>query len=161
MKAFDRLDAETRAAITARVEFRKKRFLELMHCGHAKRDTILLVGEKPAPDAPDDPTFHYTPFGAEHHSSLWLNLQLHSGGIPEEWLSWVNAYDMHGEPTSRSVLCKPWKTIIALGTKARDWVQGGEQKFSHGAVHHPQYHKRFHSGTEYPLINLIRIERSL
>jgi hypothetical protein len=148
-----KLSGELERALTERIEFRKHRFLELMK-GIAV-PSILIVGDKPAPDAPDDDMFHFTPFGAMRHSSLWLNRQLHEADIPEEWLTFVNAADRHGTPTSRKILEHKWRNIIALGGNARRWILPAQ--VPHAMVNHPQSWKRFHTREEYPLICLLRM----
>ena len=154
MTAFERLDAPTRAALILRTAFRQARFVakELPTKG-----SVLLVGDRPAPDAPDDVTFHYTPFGALKHSSLWLNLQLHDAGIPEERLYWTNAYDHKGNPTGYEVLDTEAQ-VIALGGNADVWVKKHE-RLGHWKVQHPQAWKRFHSAEPYPLIECLSFLR--
>ncbi len=155
MTAFDRLDAPTRAALIFRTAFRQARFVakEIPTKG-----SVLLVGDRPAPDAPDDNTFHYTPFGALKHSSLWLNLQLHNAGIPEERLYWTNAFNHRGEPSNYQVLDTEAQ-IIALGGNANRWVCSGTQIYGHWLVQHPQAWKRFRSSEPYPLIEYLSFLR--
>lgn len=151
MRAFDRLDPVVQAAIRMRVELRKQFFLDETR---DQRQLILLVGERPAPDAPDDDRFHFTPFGAEHHSSLWLNLQLHQAGIPEDRLAWANAYDRKGVATGLAAFSPPFLFRVALGRAAHDVLKSYE--LEHCTLHHPQAWKRFRSKEPYPLIDLIR-----
>ena len=148
LRSFKLLDPETRRAITDRVVLRKRQFVAGKSSGN-----ILLVGDRPAPSAPDDPTFHYTPFGALWNSSLWLNLLLHRANIPEQELSWVNAADFHGRPTDKQILNAKWQLIIALGGSAAKWIKPTGITFEQ--VQHPAAWKRFHSKEEYPLIQLL------
>lgn len=150
MTAFDRLDASIRAALILRTAFRQARFVakEIPTQG-----SVLLVGDRPAPDAPDDPAFHYTPFGALKHSSLWLNLQLHNAGIPEERLYWINAFDRNGNPAPASHLATK-AHVIALGGNADRWIRG-HKHLGCWKVQHPQAWKRFHANEPYPLIDIL------
>lgn len=152
MRLFDRLDAETKAAIKSRTAFRQARFIakEIPTKG-----SVLLVGDRPAPDAPDDPQFHYTPFGAEHHSSLWLNLQLHQARIPEERLFWANAFDHKGNPSDPSILQHSVQ-LVALGGNANKWIRENKH-LGHWQFQHPQAWKRFHSKEPYPLIECLSL----
>ena len=153
MKAIDRLTEIERTGIRLRVQERIKLFTGPVR-GADKR--VLLVGDRPAPDAPDDDRFHFVPFGAEHHSSLWLNLLLTRSLIPERELAWVNAYDRHGNPTDPAILKHPWKAVYALGGNAAKWLKAEGKK--HGRVPHPQAWKRFHSKEPYPLIDFLKLD---
>lgn len=148
LNAFKALDADTRAALANRVSSRKRRFVSGLTTSN-----VLLIGDRPAPSAPDDPKFHYTPFGAMWNSSLWLNLLLHHANIPETELSWVNAADFYGRSTDKNILKEPWKLIIALGGNAAGWIKSEEVPFI--KVHHPSAWKRFHSKEPYPLIEVL------
>jgi hypothetical protein len=154
MTAFSRLDPMTRAALILRTAFRQARFVakEIPTKG-----SVLLVGDRPAPDAPDDMTFHYTPFGVLKHSSLWLNLQLHDHGIPEERLYWVNAYNHLGHPTDHKILDTDAQ-VIALGGNANAWVKK-HQEHGHWTVQHPQAWKRFRAKEPYPLMECLAFLR--
>lgn len=152
---FDRLDVETKAAIKSRTAFRQARFIA---AEKPTKGSVLLVGDRPAPDAPNDPTFHFTPFGAEHHSSLWLNLQLHNARIPEERLYWVNAYDRNGNASSYEALDTDAQVIV-LGGNANRWVCSGTHICGQWLVQHPQAWKRFHSKEPYPLIDYLAFLR--
>ena len=149
--AFNKLDAITRVAINDRVLLRMKRFLALKTGAWTPKNEILLVGDRPAPSAPVDPAFHYTPFGAHWNSSLWLNALLEKHQIPEERLGWVNAYDLDGTPTNQAVLKHQWGQIIARGGNASQWCK----QHVHIKVQHPQAWKRFHSKEPYPLIGYL------
>jgi hypothetical protein len=151
--AFKKLDACTRKAIIDRIIFRKKRFLSFIAGTWKPSSEILLVGDRPAPSAPDDKDFHYTPFGALRNSSLWLNLQLHAHDIPEENLIWMNAADLHGAPTSYDLLVGEYSNIVALGGNAARWLTvGGIDAVQ---VYHPQAWKRFKGKEPYPLMQLL------
>jgi hypothetical protein len=155
LKAFKALDAPLRSAIVSRIIFRKHRFLALRAGRWKPQGQILLVGDRPAPSAPDDPEFHYTPFGALWNSSLWMNKHLEQFAIDEEQLGWVNAYDLHGVPLSYDALNLNWSQIIALGGNASKWLKGDGVK--HHVVQHPAAWKRFHSQEPYPLIGLLSL----
>jgi hypothetical protein len=160
MSAFRKLDAEVRKAIIARLLFRKARWLDLSKRG-VMVPSILLVGDRPANDAPNDPEYHYTPFSALHHSSLWVNLQLHNAGIPEEWLTWINSADNWGNPMRYDVLQHPWQQIILLGGNAKKWIDRAQPEvLVQAGTLHPQAWKRFHSKDRYPLLDLIQEARA-
>lgn len=112
---------------------------------------VLLVGDMPAPSAPDDPDFHYTPFGALWNSSLFVNLALQEAGIPEDRLAWVNAANFLKSPTPYTVLDHPWPLVVALGGNAEKWFMKSGRAFRFERFDHPAYHKRFHGKAEYPL----------
>lgn len=156
LTAFTKLDSKLQDSLLERVISRKARFLALTKQDKFQR-SILIVGDKPAPSAPTDPAFHYTPFGALEHSSLWINLQLTKASIDEAKLSWINAADLAGIGTSYKVLEHNWMAIICLGGSAAKWIRS-----YHGTlipkvyqVHHPAAWKRFNSKAEYPLIPLL------
>ena len=151
--AFNKLDAITRVAIADRVLFRENRYLAMQAGEWKPAGEILLVGDRPAPSAPDDPTFHYTPFSALWNSSLWLNLQLHRFQIPEAALAWVNAADLQGIATDPQVLSNRWSQIIALGGNAGRWLM--QNAVTHHRVMHPQAWKRFHAKEPYPLLGYL------
>lgn len=155
LNQFKALEPGTRKAIIDRIVFRKRRFLALtkkgVYCPTAK---ILIVGDCPAPSAPDDAEFHYTPFGALWNSSLFLNLGLHTHGIDESSLAWVNAADFHKRPTDHSILDHQWSLIVALGGAAEKWVKKAGKECVR--FDHPAYHKRFHGKAPYPLFEFLK-----
>jgi hypothetical protein len=155
LKAFQALDKPVRMAIINRIIFRKRRFLALQAGTWQPAGHILLVGDRPAPSAPDDPNFHYTPFGALWNSSLWVNQQLEQFAIDEDVLGWVNSADLHGKPLPHDVLKLQWSQVIALGGNASKWLRGADVE--HQLVQHPQAWKRFHGKEPYPLIGLLSI----
>lgn len=133
---------------------RKRRFVGFTVNNIVPEAKVLIVGDCPAPSAPDDPTFHYTPFAALWNSSLFLNLGLHEHGISESELAWVNAADFHKRPTPPAILAHRWPLIVALGGAAEKWVK------KHGLecvrFDHPAYHKRFHGKKPYPLFEFLK-----
>lgn len=154
LNAFKKLEPEVRRAMTERCVTRKKRFLGFYKLGIVPTAKVLIVGDCPAPSAPDDPDFHYTPFAALWNSSLFLNLGLHEHGIAETDLAWVNAADFHKRPTDAAILEHSWPLIIALGGAAEKWVkQAGKEcvRFDH-----PAYHKRFHGKKPYPFFEFLK-----
>lgn len=156
MAAFDELDQGLRKALQFRVDFRKDRYLAMNNQRWKPMSgEILLVGDSPAPDAPDDPSFHYTPFGAHRHSSLWLNKQLEQYAIDEAQLAWMNAYDRAGIPADPRPLTYRWSQVIALGSSPSSWLTRHGVKHSH--YMHPQAWKRFHAHQPYPLIGALSI----
>jgi hypothetical protein len=120
------------------------------------------VGDRPAPDRPDDPEYHFTPFSALWNSSLYINLALHNAGIPEEALAWVNAVDWQGKAVSYDVLDHDWELVICLGGKAEAWLKKSPRPLSPAIkVHHPAAWKRFHSKETYPLGEILRSHLAL
>lgn len=151
LNAFQKLEVETRKGIIDRCIFRKKRYMTERHPDGAAVGKILLIGDKPAPSAPDDPGFHYTPFAALWHSSLYINKALHDAGIDEAWLFWENAYTLHDVPKDGAILTEDWGLVVALGGAAHRWMLKNGRK-PDATVHHPAAWKRFHSKESYPLI---------
>lgn len=160
LSAFDKLDVDTRKGIIDRVIFRKKRYTTEMVGFYPVPNLnmvgkILLVGDQPAPDRPDDPAYHFTPFGALWHSSLYINKSLHDAEIDENWLFWENAYDFKGIARSHHILTENWGLIVALGGNAATWIkQRSVTPFV--KVQHPAAWKRFHSKEPYPLIEILQ-----
>jgi hypothetical protein len=156
MAAFDALPVELQQALLRRVDFRRERYLAMNNQRwKPSGDEILLVGDSPAPDAPDDPGFHYTPFGAPRNSSLWLNRLLEQFKIDEAQLGWMNAYDKAGLPTNPRPLSYRWSQIIALGGSPSSWLK--RHGIEHRQFMHPQAWKRFHSKEPYPLIPILHV----
>lgn len=156
MSAFDKLDLGLQKALQYRVDFRRERYLSMNNQRWKPMSgEILLVGDRPAPGAPDDPEFHYTPFGAHSNSSLWLNLLLEQYAIDEKCLGWMNAYDKAGIPADTRVLSYRWSQVIALGHSPSKWLE--RNNVPNTMFMHPQAWKRFHSKEPYPLIGLLSI----
>lgn len=156
-RALKKLEPDVRSALIVRCIERKKDFLARERLQIYSAAKILIVGDCPAPSAPNDPDFHYTPFAALCHSSLYLNLQLHQGGIPESSLAWVNSADFHGNKAGYDVLRHPWSHIIALGGAAEKWLRHCPFQISQYAkVQHPSAWKRFHYSEPYPLVCLLQ-----
>ena len=157
MSALDKLDRKLQQQLVNRVLARKMRFLKL-RAGEWKPSNgqLLLIGDRPAPSAPRDLGFHYTPFGALTNSSLWLNQQLEQFHIPEDGLAWVNATDINGVKTDHKILEHHWGGIIALGNNAKLWACKGTSKVV-WLAQHPSAWKRFHSREPYPLLGLLSL----
>lgn len=88
--------------------------------------------------------------------SGWLAAELEDAGIDESELYWVNAYESDGTPTNHEFLNRlnP-HCVFALGRRAGEWINSVSWGGAQVEVPHPQYHKRFHSRTRYPLIDEI------
>lgn len=118
---------------------------------------ILIVGDRPN-SGQHAMVKQRVPFFSLHHGgcSLWLAQQLDDGGIPEEYLYWINGYTWDGVPTSRSFISelRP-RAVVALGANAGRWCKDAGI-VSAGVVDHPQHWKRFHCAERYPLIHLLR-----
>jgi hypothetical protein len=151
-KAFLSLPSETRRSIMERLEFRRARFKSPWS---NMAPNVLLIGDRPANGAEEDPEFQNVPFAARWNSSLWLNKLLHEANIPEVELSWVNSWQ-DGRDSDRMVLLRDWKLIIALGAHAMKWTTPVAKYIQPIVVQHPSSWKRFHSKEEYPLIPLLK-----
>jgi hypothetical protein len=122
--------------------------------------TILIVGDRPGPKAPQRNDYHHTPFHGKKYSGGWLNTQLVLNGIIEDELIWVNSATWDGQPTTPgSLLTHDWNHVIALGKNAHKWCL--EVGFKHPATFdHPQFHKRFKSGQRYALLDWLLFKTS-
>jgi hypothetical protein len=159
--SFKNLGPTDHAAIQARLEVRKSRYLQLLEApaGTTIATDFLLIGDKPGPSAPADPGYHHTPFYSTKHCSGWLNAYLHVEGIPEEKLLWINAYDRLGNPFSAQIAGRARAdAVIALGHLAAKWARtvGLDKHPRFIQVPHPQWHKRFMHGETYDLIETIK-----
>lgn len=159
--SFKNLGPDDRAAVEARLEVRKSRYLQLLEAtpGTTITTDFLLIGDKPGPSAPTDSSYHHTPFYSTKRCSGWLNAYLHVEGIPEEKLLWINAYDRLGNPFSHEKVKQVRaETIIALGYNAAKWARdaGLTKNPRFIQVPHPQWHKRFMHGEAYDLIDAIK-----
>jgi hypothetical protein len=114
---------------------------------------IVIVGEDFAEHKNGDPMYQW-PFGSLSNKgcSLWLSQVLYTAGISEQSLLWINADELRRHPEFLD-----WhggKRFVSLGDKASRTLEDWNQ--SHVQCPHPQYHKRFKSGLEYPLIGAIK-----
>jgi hypothetical protein len=156
MAAFDELDAGLQKALLRRVAVRQERYIAMNNQRWKPMNgEILLMGDRPAPSAPNDPTFHFTPFAALTHSSLYLNVLLEQFAIDEEQLGWMNAYDRAGIATDTRPLSYRWSHVFALGFSPSSFLT--KAGVPHTRVMHPQAWKRFHSKEPYPLIGLLSL----
>lgn len=156
MSAFTMLDSGLQKTLLHRVSIRKERYVAMnQQRWKPMRGEILLIGDRPAPSAPDHPAFHFTPFGALSHSSLWLNLLLEQHAIDEDQLGWMNAYDRAGIPSDPGQLSYRWSHVFALGNSPSSFLK--RAGIQHTTVMHPQAWKRFHSKESYPLIGLLSL----
>lgn len=140
-----------------RLVMRRSAYLEWLRDGYLDewRD-ILIVGDRPGPQAPDDTeSYHHTPFYSKYHSGGWLNEQLVLNDIAEDRLMWINSANKAGLPFQPDILkARKWTAVIALGNNAYDWVR------IHGVIEaikvsHPQYHKRFKAAERYVLLDTL------
>lgn len=119
---------------------------------------ILLVGDSFAERQDSDPLYQW-PFGSLSNigCSMWLSRQLDDADISEQSLLWVNAdeltnewvvplFDREGGPPQ----------IVTLGEDAERKV--ASLHLSRHSANHPQYWKRFCSGTPggYPLLRILK-----
>ena len=119
----------------------------------------IILGDRPGPSAPTDPSYHHTPFYSTKHCSGWLNALLFLEGFDENELVWVNAFNVDGSPTHNDVvenlLTKFSPQIIALGGNAEKWLKQNNYPL-YVKVDHPQYHKRFKNKQPYPFVTELR-----
>jgi hypothetical protein len=164
LNAFRNLDKIVRLAIINRCVARKYAFLKtnsLVRSDSTQflefvKGKVLLIGDRPAPSAPDDPEFHYTPFAALWNSSLWLNLKLHEAGVDEANLRWINSAEKNGTPTNYGIMLGEFSKVICLGGNAEKWLLKTGWGKAYSRVDHPAYWKRFHPKDDYPLIELLK-----
>ena len=152
--SFNKLTEEQKRRFAKLCGERRKAYERWLTTGFiSKTKTILLVGDRPGPKAPQQDDYHHTPFYSKKYSGGWLNAQLVLNGITEEKLLWVNSATWDGKPTEPGTLLNhDWKSIIALGKNAQKWCF--EIGFNHPATFdHPQYHKRFKSNERYLLLD--------
>jgi hypothetical protein len=121
------------------------------------KGSILIIGDRPGPSAPQDPNYHHTPFYSTKHCSGWLNAALYVAQIPEERLIWINSADKDGVPLDPTILDKlEADKTICLGGNAAKWYEAAcEYGYEYYKFDHPQYHKRFKNSEEYPLIEFL------
>jgi len=138
------------------LEIRKRNYLKAMNKPEWVPNAILIVGDRPGPAAPLDPSYHHTPFYSTKHCSGWLNAALYLEGIPEERLIWLNSADKDGKPTDFDILLKlEPDMVITLGGNASKWVLKSDAVAEWYKFDHPQYHKRFKNNEEYQLIEFL------
>jgi hypothetical protein len=157
---FKDLTAEEKSQVEKNLEIRKARYEKYVLADRKPADIVklIIVGDRPGPAAPKDPSYHHTPFYSTKHCSGWLNALLLKEGIDESDLLWINAFDKDGNPSSHDVLelTPPdlLSCIIALGNNASRWLK--ENGWFHFKIDHPQFHKRFKNSERYELPDLIR-----
>ncbi len=139
--------------IEKRLDLRADRYWRLTH-GRKIKASVVLIGDRPGPAAPEDQNFLHVPFKSLKHCSGWLNKLLEDANVPEGELAWINAYDKNGQPTPRvlfeRVVGQP--AVFALGGNAEKWCKENDVRLD-TTFAHPQYWKRFKSKHTYPLID--------
>jgi len=153
MSAFDELSTAAKKAILQRLRLRKARYQSVLNLKRVKAK-VLIVGDRPGPGAPTDPTYHHTPFYAINNCSGWLNRLLEDNGIQERDLVWLNAYDTSGRPFDSSLDYVKFNAVIALGGNAEKWCR--LYGYPCLKVSHPQFHKRFKNKKPYELIDVLK-----
>lgn len=124
--------------------------LNLASAGNWDAGTIL-VGEAFA-ERKDQDAYYQWPFASfsGEGCSQWLTEEL-DPLIHESELLWINSdQDLSVIPALKE---HRERQVIALGSVASGELR--EAKIQHETVDHPQYHKRFHQGKTYELINLL------
>jgi hypothetical protein len=136
--------------MTPRLQLRKQEFL------NPSTGRILLVGDKPGPGIVNEAEDYIpVPFYGLRHSSAWLNKLLDDHNIPEEQLTWINAFYLENQPSQNDELYKRQpRAVIGLGGVAQKWLRTADCE-DYYCVDHPQYWKRFKSKELYPLITLL------
>lgn len=122
--------------------------------GHFAGGVTLLVGDQV--NTSGGPQL---PFVGTTGCSPWLTSMLNKARIPERVLYWVNTRDPKGGWTDFSFLrdLRP-ERVVALGKTASERLSF--LCVGHLTAPHPQYWKRFCHADPYPLIKLLREERS-
>lgn len=117
--------------------------------GCFRSGVTLLVGDRCSHDR-----YGSFPFVDDTGCSLWLAQRLEEWGVPEKQLYWVNAF-VAGRVTDFSFVGKlAPRQVIALGLNASMELQ--RQGVRHQTVVHPQHHKRFAAGKQYPLFDFLK-----
>jgi hypothetical protein len=114
---------------------------------------ILIIGEQASDPAT---AAEQQPFCGLKGCSGWLNLCLEDNGIPEEKLFWINALNNDDSAVDLKKLCEELQpsVVVSLGGVAhRACIH---QHITSVQFNHPQYHKRFQSKHEYPLIPFLK-----
>lgn len=162
--SYAKLSVREQHAYAHNLVLRRNRYLaNVVHFNPARGclnpGAVVLVGDRPGPGAPKDPSYHHTPFYSTKNSSAWLNCLLLKERIPEDRLLWINAYDKDGVPNDPTILLnlRP-SNIIALGGNAAKWLKGacGLEAGQFVETYHPQYWKRFRSSERYPLLDILK-----
>lgn len=157
--SYRKLLPEQQKAVAKRLDVRKSIYLKAMKL-ESVLSRVLILGDRPGPAAPTDPTYHHTPFYSIKHCSGWLNALLEVNEINENDLVWINAYDRHGNPTPKEIVEHlDTEMIVALGGNAEKWLrENGFYKYV--KVPHPQFWKRFKSKEPYSLITHLKTMRN-
>jgi len=161
--SYQKLDDFGKRTIANNLEIRKRNFLKALTNPQWEKGKILIIGDRPGPSAPTDPSYHHTPFYSTKHCSGWLNTALYLAQIPEDRLIWINSADKDGRPLDYSILEKlDADKIICLGGNAEKWYKkASEFGYEYVKFDHPQYWKRFKNSEEYPLIEFLQCELGL
>ncbi len=117
--------------------------------GWFEHTSVLIVGEQINADQVNvNQPGPALPFVSTNGCSAWLSEKL--TGVDERWLYWVNALAPDGKPEDPAFIerLNPLG-IIGLGTVAHDWLTA--HGFEHERLDHPQFSKRFHHGSPYPI----------
>ena len=120
-------------------------------------EVVLLIGDRHGPSLQPYQVHSNIAFCdmAKKGSSYWLTERLVQGGIREDRLYWINAYDSDGQATSAEFIRRLHPiTVCTLGDSAARWCQTNGVRYEHFT--HPQYHKRFKSSEPYPLIERLQ-----
>lgn len=118
---------------------------------------VTLLVASHADDPSSDRRFPFVDFTLKKEGcSAWLAEQLEAGGIGEDTLYWINAWDAERNWTDPEFLdaLRPLR-VVALGDVAARWC-GVVARVPHREVFHPQAWKRFHRAQPYPLIDLLK-----
>lgn len=97
------------------LEVRRTRY-ENRYKEFATKDSLIIVGERPGPKAPEGST-HNTPFYSDFHCSAWMNSLIWTAGISEEKLWWLNSHLRDGTVEHLNLLDNA-STVITLGNVA-------------------------------------------
>lgn len=154
--SYEKLSEQHKRAFTRSLFARRKAYETWLGTGKIQNSkTVLIVGDKPGPKAPQNDEFHNTPFYSKKYSGGWLNAQLVLNQINETRLFWINSATWNGKPTyPTTVLQHNWNQVISLGLNAHKWCLKVGLKDS-VRFDHPQFHKRFKNQEPYPLLQYL------
>ena len=116
--------------------------------GWWENTSVLVVGEQVNTTQPGP----LLPFVGTGGSSLWLAERLE---VDEQKIYWANARTPRGIDEDPGFINELDPVgIVALGSVASEWLHA--HGYEHVRLNHPQYHKRFFHGEDYPLSEVVR-----
>jgi hypothetical protein len=118
---------------------------------------VLLIGDRHGPSIQPYKVDYNLAFCdmAKAGSSYWLSDRLDEHQISEKHLYWINAFNQYDQATDPSFIerLRP-AAVLSMGDIAARWC--ATNHIRHEPFSHPQYHKRFHFGKPYPLMERLK-----